>query len=152
MSNLYSSTRNGMLQCFVCSPIPKVSEKNGQPVRVSLEKKLLVTELVLQQLTLVQVHTMFFPQFVSHANDSKTYWSSEIPRRDKIFSTTSGELRGLICFQLFVSETNRSRKDFKRQPGFDPITFTLSENSNYCQESLLEVFLAKHCWVLSTNF
>ena len=27
MSFLYSSTRNDMLQCFVCSPIPKVSEK-----------------------------------------------------------------------------------------------------------------------------
>ena len=27
MSLLYSSTRNDMLQCFVCSPIPKVSEK-----------------------------------------------------------------------------------------------------------------------------
>jgi hypothetical protein len=36
-----------MLQCFVCSPIPKVSEKKGQPVRVSFGKKLLVTELVL---------------------------------------------------------------------------------------------------------
>jgi hypothetical protein len=36
-----------MLQCFVCSPIPKVSEKNGQPVRVSFGKKLLVAELVL---------------------------------------------------------------------------------------------------------
>ena len=29
MSFLYSSTRNDMLQCFVCSPIPKVSEKKG---------------------------------------------------------------------------------------------------------------------------
>ena len=29
--------------------------------------------------------------------------------------------------------------DFKRQPGFDPITFTFSENSNYVQESLLKV-------------
>ena len=27
MSFLYSSTRNDMLQCFVCYPIPKVSEK-----------------------------------------------------------------------------------------------------------------------------
>ena len=27
MSFLYSNTRNDMLQCFVCSPIPKVSEK-----------------------------------------------------------------------------------------------------------------------------
>ena len=27
MSFLYSSTRNDMLQCFVCSPIPKVSKK-----------------------------------------------------------------------------------------------------------------------------
>ena len=47
MSFLYSSTRNDMLQCFVCSPIPKVSEKNGQPVRVSLGKKLILAELVL---------------------------------------------------------------------------------------------------------
>ena len=31
----------------------------------------------------------------------------------------------------------KSRKDFKRQPGFDPIIF--SENSNYGWESLLEV-------------
>ena len=30
MSFLYSSTRNDMLQCFVCSLIPKVSEKKGQ--------------------------------------------------------------------------------------------------------------------------
>ena len=29
MSFLYSSTRNDMLQCFVCSPIPKVSEIRG---------------------------------------------------------------------------------------------------------------------------
>ena len=29
MSFLYSSTRNYMLQCFVCSPIAKVSEKKG---------------------------------------------------------------------------------------------------------------------------
>ena len=31
----------------------------------------------------------------------------------------------------------QSINDFKRQPGFDPITF--SENSNYGWESLLEV-------------
>ena len=42
MSFLYSSTRNDMPQCFVCSPIPKVSEKNEQPVRVSFRKKLLL--------------------------------------------------------------------------------------------------------------
>ena len=47
MSFLYSSTRNDVLQCFVRSPIPKVSEKKGQRVRVSFGKKLLVTELVL---------------------------------------------------------------------------------------------------------
>ena len=29
MSFLYSSTGNDMLQCFVCSPIPEVSEKKG---------------------------------------------------------------------------------------------------------------------------
>ena len=32
-----------------------------------------------------------------------------------------------------------SRKDFKKKPRFDPITFTFSGNSNYGQESLLEV-------------
>ena len=32
-----------------------------------------------------------------------------------------------------------SRKDLSRQSGFDPITFTFSENSNYWRESLLEV-------------
>ena len=47
MSFLYSSTRNDMLQCFVCSLIPKVNEKKGQPVRVSFRKKVLLTELVL---------------------------------------------------------------------------------------------------------
>jgi hypothetical protein len=33
----------------------------------------------------------------------------------------------------------KSRKDFKRYPGFNSITFTFSENSNYGRESLLEV-------------
>ena len=47
MSFLYSSTRNDMLQCFVCSPIPKVIEKKRQPVRVSIGKKLQLAELVL---------------------------------------------------------------------------------------------------------
>ena len=32
-----------------------------------------------------------------------------------------------------------SRKDLKRQSGFNPITFTFSENSNYGRESLLKV-------------
>ena len=32
-----------------------------------------------------------------------------------------------------------SRKEFKRLPGFNHITFTFSENSNYGRESLLEV-------------
>ena len=31
------------------------------------------------------------------------------------------------------------RKDLRRLPGFDPITFTFDENSNYGRESLLEV-------------
>ena len=35
-----------------------------------------------------------------------------------------------------------------RDPGFHPIAFTFSENSDYWRESLL----AKHCWVISTNF
>ena len=42
-------------------------------------------------------------------------------------------------------------KDFKRQSGFDPITFTFSENSNYGQESLLEVDrqnIGGHCFAL----
>ena len=41
-----------------------------------------------------------------------------------------------------------SRKDFKKYPGFDPITFTFSENSNYGQESLIEMYskyIAGHC-------
>ena len=33
----------------------------------------------------------------------------------------------------------KSRKDVRRLPEFDPITFTFSENSNYWQENLLEV-------------
>ena len=32
-----------------------------------------------------------------------------------------------------------SRNDLRRQPEFDPITFTFSENSNYWREILLEV-------------
>ena len=43
-----------------------------------------------------------------------------------------------------------SRTDLRRQRGFDPITFC--ENSNYLQESLLEViFKTKHCKVISTK-
>ena len=30
-------------------------------------------------------------------------------------------------------------KIFRRYPGLDPVTFTFTENSNYCWESLLEV-------------
>ena len=48
MSFLHSSTRNDMVQCFACSPIPEVSEKKGKPVRVSFGKKLPLAELVLQ--------------------------------------------------------------------------------------------------------
>jgi hypothetical protein len=32
-----------------------------------------------------------------------------------------------------------SKIDLRRLPGFDPITFTFSENSNYWWENLLEV-------------
>ena len=44
--------------------------------------------------------------------------------------------------------TPESRKDFKRLPGFDPISFTFIENSNCERESLLEVWrqnIAGHC-------
>ena len=34
-------------------------------------------------------------------------------------------------------------KDLRRWSGFDPITFTFSENSNYWQESLLELIRQK---------
>jgi hypothetical protein len=39
----------------------------------------------------------------------------------------------------WAPSSNESKKDLRRQPGFDPITFTFSENSNYAQESLLGV-------------
>ena len=35
--------------------------------------------------------------------------------------------------------TNQSRKDLRRYPGFNLLTLTLNENSNYWPESLLEV-------------
>ena len=37
------------------------------------------------------------------------------------------------------------KKDLKREPRFNPITFTFSENSNYGWESLLEVCNSKVC-------
>ena len=42
--------------------------------------------------------------------------------------------------RIFCTVMYKSRKYFKRWPGFDPITSTFSENSNYyLEESLLEV-------------
>ena len=41
----------------------------------------------------------------------------------------------MVSYSLF----NYRRKDFKRMSGFDPITFTFNESSNYWWESLLEV-------------
>ena len=47
------------------------------------------------------------------------------------------------CCKCTVSvETKNASKvenNLRRYPGFDPITFTFSENSNYGRESLLEV-------------
>ena len=45
------------------------------------------------------------------------------------------------CFQRFQFRLQliKAQKDLRRKPGFDPITFTFSENSNYWRESLLEV-------------
>ena len=40
MSFPYSSTRNDMLQCFVCSPIPKVSEKKGATGQSFIRKEI----------------------------------------------------------------------------------------------------------------
>ena len=40
MSFLYSSTRKDMLQCFVCSPIPKVSEKKWATGRSFIRKEI----------------------------------------------------------------------------------------------------------------
>ena len=47
-----------------------------------------------------------------------------------------------------VSRFHKVEKDLRRQSGFNPITFTFSENSNYWQESLLEAIrqnIAGHC-------
>ena len=52
-------------------------------------------------------------------------------------STTSSA--GLLTPKESTSPKKEVSKDFKRKPGFDPITFTVSENSNYGRESLLEV-------------
>ena len=46
-----------------------------------------------------------------------------------IFEIQVGQLRSLII----------SKEDFKRSPKFNPITFTFNENSNFGQESLLDV-------------
>ena len=40
---------------------------------------------------------------------------------------------------MFEGKPGESRKDLRRQPRFDPITFAFSANSNYWRESLLEV-------------
>ena len=40
MSFLYSSTKNDMLQCFVCSLIPKVSEKKGATGQSLIRKEI----------------------------------------------------------------------------------------------------------------
>ena len=37
---IYSSTRNDILQCFVCSPIPKVSEKKGATTQSFIRKEI----------------------------------------------------------------------------------------------------------------
>ena len=44
-----------------------------------------------------------------------------------------------VMFIKVLYRNKQSRKDFERQPGFDPITFTFSEDSNYEREGLLEV-------------
>ena len=41
-------------------------------------------------------------------------------------------------------------KDLRRYPGFNPINFTFSENSNYGRE--VWGVKANHCWLLATNF
>ena len=43
--------------------------------------------------------------------------------------------RFCLTMQIFL----KSRKDSKRQPGFNPITFTFSKNSNFGGGSLLEM-------------
>jgi len=48
------------------------------------------------------------------------------------------EFRIQYTYIIFASFT-KVKKDLKRQPAFDPITFTFSENSNCGQKCLLEV-------------
>ena len=44
------------------------------------------------------------------------------------------------CIPMYMMKfKSYFRKYLRRYPGFDPITFSFSENSNYWQESLLEV-------------
>ena len=42
-------------------------------------------------------------------------------------------------YMVNLPQICKSRKHFKRQLGFEPITFTFSKNSHYGRESLLEV-------------
>ena len=72
-------------------------------------------------------------------NDGKSPWAGSLrhvnpnAQKKKKQKKEDGKLF-YISNHLF-----QNRKDFRRQPGFDTITFTFSENSNYWQESLLEV-------------
>ena len=56
------------------------------------------------------------------------------PNEKDPIKITNGTFRYIITNKL-----NKVKRDLRRLPGFDPITFTFSENSNSRQESLLEV-------------
>ena len=53
--------------------------------------------------------------------------------------TVSAIIKKKLQVRLFNKRKKMKGKDLRRQPGFDPITFTFSENSNYWLESLLEI-------------
>ena len=62
---------------------------------------------------------------------------------DETFITQETLWMGFVDHNLY-----KSKKDLWRYPQFDPITFTLGENSNYGRE----ICFAKHCLGLSMNF
>ena len=73
--------------------------------------------------------------------------SISMPENEKLFTEAaalsaapSGEIlsKNVVQNSLRYALFLQSRRDFKSYPGFNPITFTFNENSNYGQESLLE--------------
>ena len=119
-------------------------------IYIASQKLRNLTNIITDELTVAQLWTrnVHLPVLTNAPN---IYRGSQLSIINK---NLSGAARHVSCranipktvlrkdkIQTFSNfqQSDMCRKDFKRQPGFDPITFTFSENSNYGRESLLEV-------------